>query len=72
MNMASRIIKKYLRKRLHIHYVQNYICEIRWEIVNAIVTWGSPKTSPYNDVQLKNMGNLIRKYERRLRLLKMR
>lgn len=63
-------MKKYLRKRKHIRYTKRYVSDIHWEIINTVVS--SSVTGFHNgtDIHLENLGNLIRKYERRLRLLK--
>lgn len=67
--MASRI-KNYLRKRKHVSYTSKYICDLRWEIINTVTS--SAHTGFHNgvDKHLENLGLLIRKYERRKRLLK--
>lgn len=63
-------MKKYLRKQMHLRYTKRYISDLHWDIINTVVS--SSATGFHNgvDKHLENMGNLIRKYERRLRLLK--
>ncbi len=63
-------MKKYLRKYRHIRYTRKYISDLHWDIINCVVS--SSATGFHNgvDEHLENMGALIRKYERRHRLLK--
>lgn len=64
------MLKNYLRKRKHIKYVNTYLSDTRWEIVNTVIT---ASATEYNDAIVKhldNLGALIRKYERRRRWLK--
>jgi len=63
-------MKKYLRKIRHMRYVNLYLADIRWEIINTVVA--SSHTGFHNaiDEHLQNLGLLLRKYERRRRLLK--
>jgi len=63
-------MKKYLRKQMHLRYTKRYISDLHWDIINTVVS--SSATGFHNgvDKRLDSMGNLIRKYERRLRLLK--
>lgn len=63
-------MKKYLRKLRHLRYTKRYISDLHWEIINTVVS--SSVTGFHNGVDnhLDNLGGLIRKYERRLRLLK--
>lgn len=66
----KKLIKTAIRKRRHKNYVETYIRDLRWEIINTVVS--SSATGFHNgvDVHLESCGNLIRKYERRKRLLK--
>ena len=63
-------MKKYARKLRHLRHTKRYISDLHWEIINTVVT--SSATGFHNGVDkyLENRGNLIRKYERRLRVLK--
>jgi hypothetical protein len=63
-------MKDYLRKRKHLRYVNRYLEDIRWEIINTVLV--SSETGFHNgiDKHLENLGMLVRKYERRRRLLK--
>jgi len=63
-------VKKILRKRKHIRYLQSTIRDLHWEIINTSmqstnVGWTN-ETTDY----IVNCAKLIRKYERRLKLLK--
>lgn len=51
-------------------YVNRYLEDIRWEIINTVIV--SSETGFHNgiDKHLENLGMLVRKYERRRRLLK--
>lgn len=62
-------MKKYLRKRCHIRYTKKYIADIHWEIINTVVAANATGFHNGTDKHLDNLGGLIRKYERRLRLL---
>lgn len=63
-------MKKYIRKIQHKRYVERYLADLRWECINTVVT--SSATGFHNGVDnhLEAVGCLIRKYERRMRLLK--
>lgn len=64
------MLKKYLRKKLHIRYVNRYLNDIRWEIINTVIT---ASATEYNEIvtrHLDNLGALVRKYERRRRWLR--
>jgi len=68
--MLVKKIKKYLRKRRHIHYTSIYIRDLRWEIINTVTSSAHTGFNEGTDKHLQNLGQLIRKYERRKRLLK--
>lgn len=68
--MESNRIKKYLRKRRHIRYTSLYIRELRWDIINTVTSSALTGFNEGTDEHLQNLGQLIRKYERRKRLLK--
>jgi hypothetical protein len=63
-------MKQYWRKQRHIRYTKRYISDIHWEIINTVVLSSATGFHNGTDKHLENLGNLIRKYERRLRLLK--
>lgn len=66
----KKSIKKHVRKKRHLRYVNCYLSDIRWEIINTVVTASATDfTYPVNK-HLENLGNLVRKYERRRRWLK--
>ncbi len=65
-----RILKRYFRKKLHLRYVNKYLVDTRWDIINTVIT---ASVTEYNDAitdHLDNLGKLVRKYERRRRWLK--
>lgn len=63
-------MKKYFRKRRHLRYTNRYLNELRWDIINTVIS--SSQTGFHNgvDARLENLGLLIHKYERRRRLLR--
>ena len=66
----KRIISKYIRKRRHIKYLELFIISLKWEIVNTSL---AASASQWNDevvTSLNNNARLIRKYERRILLLR--
>ncbi len=63
-------MKKYLRKLRHLRYTKRYISDLHWEIINTVVSASATGFHNGVDNHLDNLGGLIRKYERRLRLLK--
>jgi len=64
------MLRKYFRKRLHIRYVNKYLSDTRWEIINTVIAASATEYNTSVENHLKNLGNLIRKYERRRRWLK--
>lgn len=64
------MLKKYLRKKLHIRYVNRYLNDIRWEIINTVITASATEYNESVTRHLDNLGRLIRKYERRRRWLR--
>jgi len=63
-------IQRYLRKRRHVRFVDGFLADARWDIINVVI---AASATEYNDsVQrhLNNLGALVRKYERRKRWLK--
>ena len=63
-------MKRYLRKMKHLRYTKRYISDLHWEIINTVVIASATGFHNGVDKHLDNLGALIRKYERRLRLLK--
>lgn len=63
------MLKKFYRKRLHIRYVNKYLSDTRWEIINTVVSASATEYNSAVENHLENLGNLIRKYERRRRWL---
>lgn len=63
-------MKELIRKRRHLMYVERYLSDIRWEIINTVTS--ASVTGFHNgvDKHLEALGLLIKKYERRRRLLK--
>jgi len=57
-----------IRKRKHVKYVESYLRDIRWEIVNIVVS--SNTIDKATTKRLNSLGSLLKKYERRKRLLK--
>jgi hypothetical protein len=60
-----------MRTMRHKKYIDMYIAELRWEILNITIT--ASRTQWNDDVValLDNSAQLIRKYERRRRWLKL-
>jgi hypothetical protein len=52
-------IKKHIRKRKHVHYMTQVVCELHNEIFNDAL----------NDKINRNKALLIKKYNRRLKLI---
>jgi|DEB0MinimDraft_4_1074332.scaffolds.fasta_scaffold05304_12 hypothetical protein len=69
---SSRInMKNYLRKLRHKRYVNAYLNDVRWEIINTVVSSSHTGFNEATDTHLENLGFLVRKYERRRRWLKL-
>jgi len=66
----KKTIQKYLRKKKHIKYVDLYLSDTRWEIVNTVIAASATEYSPAVTNHLDNLGQLVRKYERRRHWLK--
>jgi hypothetical protein len=64
------MLKKYARKRLHIRYVNKYLSDTRWEIINTVIAASATEYNIKVVNHLENLGQLVRKYERRRRWLK--
>jgi hypothetical protein len=63
-------MKKILRKRKHISYLQTNIRELHWEIINSSLQSTNVGWTDETTEYVVNCARLIRKYERRLKLLK--
>jgi hypothetical protein len=57
-----------IRKRKHVRYVESYLRDVRYEIVNIVVS--SNTIDKDTTKRLNSLGSLLKKYERRKRLLK--
>jgi hypothetical protein len=64
------MLRKYYRKKVHLRYVNKYLNDTRWEIINTVITASATEYSDSVIRHLDNLGNLIRKYERRRRWLR--
>jgi hypothetical protein len=63
-------MKKYLRKIAHKRFVNRYLNDIRWEIINTVIAASATEYNEYVTTHLENLGRLVRKYERRRRWLR--
>lgn len=63
-------MKKILRKRRHIRYLQDTIRDMHWEIINTTMQSTNVGWTQQTTEYMVNTARLIRKYERRLKLLK--
>lgn len=63
-------MKKFLRKRKHIQRVHAYIADAHWELINITISASQVGWTEETTAVVLNYANLIRKYERRLKLLK--
>lgn len=63
-------MKKYLRKIAHKRFVNRYLNDIRWEIINTVIAASATEYNEYVTTHLDNLGRLVRKYERRRRWLR--
>lgn len=70
LNQMKKRIQNYLRKKRHLRYISLYITDLRWEIINTVTSSAHTGFNEGTSKHLYNLGNLIRKYERRKRLLK--
>ena len=64
------MLKKYFRKQLHKRYVSKYLAETRWEIINTVIVASATEYNYEVQKHLKNLGGLVREYERRSRWLR--
>ena len=64
-------IKKYYRKRRHVHYMTQIICDLHNEIFTASMTgeycYNKNRTVIHGN--LENKAKLLKKYNRRLKLI---
>lgn len=63
-------MKKYYRKLRHKRYVNKYLNDLRWEIINTTLSASAVGWTEGTSNHMCHLGWLIRKYERRLRWLK--
>lgn len=63
-------MKKILRKRKHLRYLQDTIRDMHWEIINTTMQSTNVGWTQQTTEYMVNTARLIRKYERRLKLLK--
>lgn len=64
------MIKNFFRKQRHKRYVERYLSDLRWDCINTVVSASATGFHNGTDQHLDAIGCLIRKYERRIRLLK--
>jgi len=64
------MLKKYYRKKVHLRYVNKYLNDTRWEIINTVIAASATEYNQSVTKHLDNLGALIRKYERRRRWLR--
>jgi len=62
------LIQAAKRKRAHKRFVESYINTLRWDIVNTSIE-STRGESPQWDLKVQCCAQLIRKYERRRKLL---
>ena len=63
-------MRKTLRKRKHLRYLQDTIRDMHWEIINTTMQSTNVGWTQQTTEYMVNTAMLIRKYERRLKLLK--
>jgi len=63
-------MKKWFRKLKHMRFINRYLADLRWEIINTVIASAHTGFTGLTDEHLENLGLLIRKYERRRRWLK--
>lgn len=64
------MLKNYIRKQKHKRYVNKYLVDVRWEIVNTVIAASATEYNESVETHLDNLGALVRKYERRRRWIK--
>lgn len=68
--MKNKMLQKWYRKIRHKRYVNRFITDLRWEIINTVISSAHTGFNNLTDRHLENLGLLVRKYERRRRWLK--
>lgn len=68
--MKNKMLQKWYRKIRHKRYVNRFITDLRWEIINTVISSAHTGFNNLTDQHLENLGLLVRKYERRRRWLK--
>jgi hypothetical protein len=63
-------MKRYIRKYKHISYLQSTIRDLHWEIINTTMQSTNVGWTDNTTKYIVNCATLIRKYERRLKLIK--
>jgi len=63
-------MKKIIRKYKHIRYLSDTIRDMHWEIINTTMQSTNVGWTDQTTKYMVNCAKLIRKYERRLKLLK--
>jgi hypothetical protein len=64
------LMNRYLRKRRHISHLQSTIRDLHWEIINTTMQSTNVGWTENTTNYMVNCARLIRKYERRLKLIK--
>lgn len=64
-------MNKYVRKIKHKRFIRIYLSDLQWDTINTIVAASATEFTNATRNHLISNGNLIRKYERRLRWLKL-
>lgn len=68
--MELNVIKNVYRKFTHKRFVDRYICDLKYEIINSAIAFDKIDFPPKGVDHIKNCASLLRKYERRRRWLK--
>lgn len=63
-------VRNWRRKRRHLKYLELFIVSLRWEIVNMAISASCSQWNEDVTGALHNSAVLIRKYERRIMLLR--
>jgi hypothetical protein len=64
-------MNRYLRKRKHIYYLRSTIRDLHWELINTTIQSTKVGWTENTTKYMINCAKLIRKYERRLNLIKL-
>jgi len=67
---VKKSVSNYLRKKRHLRYVNFYLLDVRWEIINTVIAASATEYNEKVTKHLNNLGGLVRKYERRSRWLR--